>query len=142
MEKEIISVMKRYELKYVLNKEQVAYFQEEIKRIQDNNAYVTEDELKNYLELVIEKNMTTCNLIDLGDDVYELKLPISDKKILSRFLTTNQPSGEENEVASRQKLNPDEKQRHVEEHDSADSPRLSAEVMRTEPQRDEAANGV
>ena len=30
MEKEIISVMKRYELKYVLNKEQVTYFKEEI----------------------------------------------------------------------------------------------------------------
>ena len=30
MEKEIISVMKRYELKYILNKEQVAYFQKEI----------------------------------------------------------------------------------------------------------------
>lgn len=76
-----------------------AYFQEEIRRIQDNNAYVTEEELKNYLELVIEKNLTTCNLIDLGDDVYKLKLPISDKKILSRFITSNQPSGEENEIA-------------------------------------------
>lgn len=76
-----------------------AYFQEEIKRIQSNNAYVTEEELKNYLELVIEKNLTTCNLVDLGDDVYRLKLPISDKKVLTRFLTSNQPSGEENEMA-------------------------------------------
>lgn len=32
MEKEIISVMKRYELKYILNKEQVAYFQKEISK--------------------------------------------------------------------------------------------------------------
>ena len=76
-----------------------AYFQEEINRIQKNNAYVTEDELKNYLELVIEKHLTTCNLIDLGDDVYEFKIPISDLKALSKFLTTNQPSGEENEIA-------------------------------------------
>jgi len=76
-----------------------AYFQEEIKRIQSNNAYVTEEELKNYLELVIEKNLTTCNLINMGHDVYKLKLPISDKKVLTRFLTSNQPSGEENEMA-------------------------------------------
>ena len=76
-----------------------AYFQEEINRIQNNRAYVTEEELRNYLELVIEKNLTTCDLIDLGDDVYEFRIPISDKKVLSRFLTTNQPSGEENEIA-------------------------------------------
>ncbi|MCR4911600.1 MAG: polyphosphate polymerase domain-containing protein [Bacilli bacterium] len=39
MEKEIISVMKRYELKYILNKEQLAYFQEEILKYMKIDKY-------------------------------------------------------------------------------------------------------
>ena len=76
-----------------------AYFKEEIDRIRNNNAYVTEKELKNYLETVIEKHLTTCNLIDCGDKIYEIKLPMSDKRALTRFLTLYQTEGDDNEMA-------------------------------------------
>jgi len=78
-----------------------AYFKNEIERILHNNAYVTEEELKNYLETLIEKHLTTCNLINCGDHVYEIELPLSEKKVFSNFLTTNQPEGEENALAFR-----------------------------------------
>lgn len=76
-----------------------AYFQEEIDRIQNNNAYVTEQELKNYLESIIDKHLTTCNLFDRGDKTYEINIPISDKKVFSNFLITNQTDGEDNRLA-------------------------------------------
>ena len=78
-----------------------AYFQNEIKRILHNNAYVTETELKNYFESIIDKHLTTCNLVDLGDGVYEIKVPLSDQKVFSEFLLRNQTEGEENELAFR-----------------------------------------
>lgn len=76
-----------------------AYFKEEIDRIRNNNAYVTEEELKNYLEAIIEKHLTTCSLIDCGDNVYELRQPLSDKKILARFLSNYHTDGKDNSIA-------------------------------------------
>lgn len=78
-----------------------AYFKNEIERIVHNNAYVTEEELKNYLESLIEKHLTTCNLVSCGDNVYEIKQPLSQKGVLSNFLTTNQTDGDENALAFR-----------------------------------------
>ncbi|MBO4674302.1 MAG: DEAD/DEAH box helicase [Bacteroidaceae bacterium] len=78
-----------------------AYFKEEIDRIRNNNAYVTEEELKNYLETVIEKHLTTCNLIDCGNQIYELVQPLSDKKVLSRFLSNYHPGGKDSDIALR-----------------------------------------
>ena len=78
-----------------------AYFQNEIQRILHNNAYVTENELKNYLESIIEKHLTTCNLVEIEDKVYEIKVPLSDQKVFSEFLLRNQTAGEENELAFR-----------------------------------------
>lgn len=78
-----------------------AYFKNEISRIQNNNAYVTEFELRNYLEAVIRAELTTCSLVDVGDRVYELRLPPSNPKVLRNFLTRYQPTGEEHDVAFR-----------------------------------------
>lgn len=78
-----------------------AYFKNEIERILHNNAYVTEEELKNYLESLIDKHLTTCNLESCGNGIYEIKLPLSEKRVLSNFLTTNQTDGEENALAFR-----------------------------------------
>ena len=72
-----------------------AYFKDEIRRIQDNNAYVTEVELRNYFEMVIRQELTSCSLIDVGNDVYELQLPLSNPKILKNFLLQNRPQDEE-----------------------------------------------
>lgn len=76
-----------------------AYFQNEIQRILHNNAYVTESELKNYLESIIEKHLTTCNLVKVADKVYEIKVPLSDQRVFSEFLLRNMTEGDENKMA-------------------------------------------
>lgn len=75
-----------------------AYFKDEINRILKNNAYVTETELKNYLDSVIRQELTTCNLIEVEPDVFDFKMPMNNPKVLRNFLTTYQPVGEENEA--------------------------------------------
>ena len=72
-----------------------AYFKDEIERIKNNNAYVTEIELKNYLESVIRQELSTCTLEKVDEHIYELKIPLSNPRILQNFLTQYQPSGEE-----------------------------------------------
>lgn len=79
-----------------------AYFRDEINRIQNNNAYVTEIELRNYLESVIRQELTTCSLEKVDRDIYELQLPLSNPRILLNFLTLYQPNGEENATLFRQ----------------------------------------
>lgn len=73
-----------------------AYFKDEINRILYNKAYVTEIELRNYLESAIRQKLTTCSLVKVEDNVYELQLPLSNLSILQNFLTRYQPDGEEN----------------------------------------------
>lgn len=79
-----------------------AYFKDEINRIQNNNAYVTEIELRNYLESAIRQELTTCSLVKVEKGIYELQLPLSNPRILLNFLTQNQPDGEENATLFRQ----------------------------------------
>lgn len=79
-----------------------AYFKEEINRILHNNAYVTDIELRNYLESVIRYELTTCSLVEVESDVYEMQLPISQPRVLTNFLTQYQPIGEENISSFRQ----------------------------------------
>ena len=79
-----------------------AYFKDEINRIQNNNAYVTEIELRNYLESAIRQELTTCSLVKVEKEIYELQLPLSNPRILLNFLTQNQPNGEENATMFRQ----------------------------------------
>jgi len=79
-----------------------AYFKDEINRIQNNNAYVTEIELRNYLESAIRQELTTCTLEKVGNAVYELRLPLSNPRILQNFLTQYQPGGDEYATMFRQ----------------------------------------
>ncbi len=79
-----------------------AYFREEINRIQEKNAYVTEFELRNYLESIIRAELTTCSLSEISKDVFELQIPMSNPRILQNFLTKYQPDGEENDAVFRQ----------------------------------------
>lgn len=79
-----------------------AYFKDEINRIQNNNAYVTEIELRNYLESAIRQELTTCTLEKVDNAVYELRLPLSNPRILQNFLTQYQPGGEEYATMFRQ----------------------------------------
>lgn len=82
-----------------------AYFRNEINRILNNNAYVTEIELKRYLEMLIKEYLTTCQLEDLGDDIFEIVLPKSNLKALSSFLAKYQPAGDENNSLFKQFIN-------------------------------------
>lgn len=79
-----------------------SYFKNEIDRILRNNSYVTEVEIKNYLTMIIKEHLTTCDLKHVGNEIYEIVVPKSDRRILHNFLTTNQPAGEENEIAFKQ----------------------------------------
>ena len=72
-----------------------AYFQDEIKRILNNKAYVTDVELRNYLEMVIRQELSTCSLDEIDEQVYELRLPLSNPKILQNFLNQYRPLDEE-----------------------------------------------
>lgn len=72
-----------------------SYFRDEIDRILRKNAYVTEIELRNYIESVIAEELTTCCLEDLGGGVFEFVVPISEPRALRNFLVRYQPFGEE-----------------------------------------------
>lgn len=69
-----------------------AYFTNEIRRIKDNNSYVTEEELQNYLETVLAKRLPLCNLKKVEDAVYELDIPATDSHYLTNFLVQYHPS--------------------------------------------------
>lgn len=82
-----------------------AYFRNEISRIIDNNAYVTESELKSYLQMLIKEHLTTCQLESLGDDIYSLEIPKSNPKVLSSFLMNHMPTSEEGQSVFKQFIN-------------------------------------
>lgn len=64
-----------------------AYFQNEINRILYNNAYVTKEELQNYLASLIRQCLTTCNMEEVEQDIWEFEIPISEPNVLRNFLT-------------------------------------------------------
>lgn len=78
-----------------------AYFKDEINRIVNNNAYVTEHELKNYIDSVIRQELTTCNLVEVEEDIYDFSMPLSNTKVLKTFMDAYPPVGEEAETAFR-----------------------------------------
>ena len=82
-----------------------AYFRNEISRILDNNAYVTEIELKSYIQMLIKEHLTTCQLEYLGDDIYSLELPKSNPKVLSSFLMNHMPTSDESQSVFKQFIN-------------------------------------
>ena len=73
-----------------------AYFLEEIERIQNSNAYVTENDLRNYIETVIRQQLSTCSLVKVEEGVYELRQPTSNMRLFQSFLSQNQPPDDEN----------------------------------------------
>lgn len=64
-----------------------AYFRDEINKILHQRAYVTDIELKNYLESVIRLHLTTCTLEDIGEGIFEFIIPLSQPNCLRNFLT-------------------------------------------------------
>lgn len=74
------------------------YFKSEIDRIVNNNAYVTGAELANYFETVINEKLTTCQMTRMDNGIYEFKIPKSNPRVFSSFLTTYQPSGSDFDI--------------------------------------------
>lgn len=75
-----------------------AYFKNEIDRILSNNSYVTDIELRNYIESIIRDELTTCSLVEVDKGIYEFQLPAANSRVLSNFLTSYQPEGDEYET--------------------------------------------
>lgn len=62
------------------------YFKNEINRILHNNAYVTEAELKNYVEAIVRSRMPICSLTERNTGIYTFNVPKSNPKELKNFL--------------------------------------------------------
>ncbi len=72
------------------------YFREEIKKIDNNNAYVTCHELQQFVFQLMKDYMTTCTIDNSEDSqVYTLHIPKSDTRILRTFLADNIPNNED-----------------------------------------------
>ena len=64
-----------------------AYFKNEIDRILYNNAYVTKEELANYLKSLIRQHLTTCSIEEIEKDIWKFNIPMSQPTVLRSFLT-------------------------------------------------------
>ena len=72
------------------------YFQEEIKKIEKNNAYVTSRELHQFVIQLLKDYLTTCSLEPTIDPlVYRLRIPKSDPKIVKTFLSEYMPNNQD-----------------------------------------------
>lgn len=72
------------------------YFQNEINKINKNNAYVTSNELQKFIIQLIKDRLTTCSLEKSETEgVYYFHIPKSDPSALRRFLNDNIPSDED-----------------------------------------------
>ena len=68
------------------------YFKEEINRIAGRGRYITEKELINFVQSVIDCELTTCRLKKVNNDVYNIILQKGDSNALSSFLTQYKPA--------------------------------------------------
>lgn len=79
-----------------------SYFQNEINRIDTNNAYVTEKELITFVKQIIKEFLTTCSLETTDDaDVYGIRVPKSSPRTLRRFLEEFTPADDDNKALFR-----------------------------------------
>lgn len=83
-----------------------AYFKKEIESIDAQNRYVTEQEVYNYIKLLIEKRLPSCILEPVDDDghAFNLKIPHAQPRIISSFLEEFYPvgQGKDLEILNRQ----------------------------------------
>ena len=69
-----------------------SYFRDEINKIINNNAYVTSHELYQFVLQIIKEHLTTCELKPSDEpDVFVLRIPKSDSKVIKSFLEQYQP---------------------------------------------------
>ena len=69
-----------------------SYFRDEINKIINNNAYVTSHELYQFVLQIIKEHLTTCELKPSEEpDVFVLRIPKSEPKVIKSFLEQYQP---------------------------------------------------
>lgn len=69
-----------------------SYFQDEINKIDKNNAYVTSRELYQFVTQLMKDYLTTCTLETTDDpQVHVIRIPKSDPHIMKRFLNNHEP---------------------------------------------------
>lgn len=69
------------------------YFQNEISKIKEHKLYVTEEELKNYVRMLVAEKLKTCVFERVNSHEYSFGVPKSTPTILTNFITSNQPLG-------------------------------------------------
>lgn len=69
------------------------YFQNEISKIREHKLYVTEEELKNYVRMLVAEKLKTCVFERVNSHEYSFGVPKSTPTILTNFITSNQPLG-------------------------------------------------
>ena len=72
-----------------------AYFREQVDKILKNNSYVTDVELKNFIEMMRIEALPACRIIDKGNEIFDFVMPQAGANMISSFLTSNQPVGQE-----------------------------------------------
>lgn len=72
------------------------YFQSQINKIENNNAYVTSNELHKFIVQLVKDCLTTCSLEESETKgVYYFRIPKSDPSALRQFLNDNYPVDED-----------------------------------------------
>lgn len=79
-----------------------AYFKEQVDRMLKNNSYVTEFELKNFVEMMRQEALPYCQMTDAGNEIYDWIMPQANTKALSSFMTQYQPVGQDYNVLFQQ----------------------------------------
>lgn len=104
-EKKVIDVAKAFETQKIqLNQVEEGmtnaltndmYFQNEIRKIRSHRLYVTEEELKNYIKMLINEHLKTCVFEKVDSKRYSLTVPKSTPKVINNFLAERQPAGDD-----------------------------------------------
>ena len=73
------------------------YFKNEVLNIEKNHRYVTELELVNYVKMLFDVHLTTCefSVLDQNRLLYQIKVPQSSPKVITNFLNTYRPEDNE-----------------------------------------------
>lgn len=108
------------------------YFKNEIESIQNNHRYVTEEELVNYLRILIRTKLSTCQLETVDEEklLYKLILPQSSPKILINFLNEFQPHDSDSIIAFKKFINSIREKRYLEITFSQDTGYNNSKLIR------------
>lgn len=108
------------------------YFKNEIEKIQKNHRYVTEEELVNYLKILISSKLTTCLLETIDEEklLYRLVLPQSSPRVLINFLNEYQPQDSDSIIAFNKFINSIRDKRSLDVTFSQDTGYTNSHVIR------------